>query len=198
MEISSDRHGDVLTRGTGPLRTLAVGAGVGLLFGLVVGGTLGRVFMRILFLAREENRGFETAMGAIIGDLTGGGTAFIYIFGAIAGVVLGLADVAGRTLLPSGVRLRVIVFTLGTTAFMLGQITRGNQDDFALLPVTVSLILIVVSVALTAAPVPWLVERFAPDRDRAPGRLARGVVMVGMVSFALFAVSGVVTAYSVL
>ena len=177
-------------------RNLAIGAGVGFVVGLVVGGTVGRVFMRILFLAREENTGFTTAMGAIIGDFTGGGTAFIYIFGAIAGVALGLAYAAGRTLLPSGTRLRVIVFTLGATAFMLGQIVRGNREDFAVLPVTPSLLLIVVSVALTAAPVPLLMERLAPDRERTPGRLARGVVMLGMAGFALFAVSGIVIAYS--
>lgn len=79
---------------------------------------------------------------------------------------------------------------------MLGQITRANRDDFALLPVTFSLLLIVVSVALTAAPVPLLIERFAPDRERAPGRLARGVVILGMIGFALFAATGVVIAYS--
>jgi len=178
------------------LRNLAIGAGVGFVVGLVVGGTVGRIFMRILFLTEEDNNGFVTAMGAVIGDLTGGGTAFIYIFGAIAGIALGLAYTAGRTLLPSGTRLRVIVFTLGTTAFMLGQIVRGNREDFALLPVTLSLLLIVVSVALTAAPVPLLVERLAPDRERAPGRLARAVVVLGMTGFALFAVSGVVMAYS--
>ena len=177
-------------------RNLAIGAGVGFVVGLVVGGTVGRIFMRILFLAREDNSGFVTAMGAVIGDLTGGGTVFIYIFAAIAGTALGLAYTAGRTLLPSGTRLRVIVFTLGTTAFMLGQIVRGNREDFALLPVTFSLLLIVVSVALTAAPVPLLVERLAPDRERAPGRLARAVVVLGMTGFALFAVSGVVMAYS--
>ena len=177
-------------------RNLAIGAGVGFAVGLVVGGTVGRIFMRILFLTEEGNSGFETAMGAIIGDFTGGGTAFIYIFGAIAGVVLGLAYTAGRTLLPSGVRLRAIVFTLGTTAFMVGQIVRGNREDFALLPVTLSLLLIVVSVALTAAPVPLLVERLAPDRERTPGRLARAVVVLGMTGFALFAVSGVMMAYS--
>jgi len=177
-------------------RNLAIGAGVGFAVGLVVGGTVGRIFMRILFLAEEDNNGFVTAMGAVIGDLTGGGTAFIYIFGAIAGIALGLAYTAGRTLLPSGTRLRMIVFTLGTTAFMLGQIVRGNREDFALLPVTLSLLLIVVSVAVTAAPVPLLVERLAPDVERTPGRLARGVVAVGMTAFALFAVSGIVIAYS--
>jgi hypothetical protein len=196
-DIPRAENGAVKPRRAGPLRAVAVGAGVGLLLGLVVGGTLGRIFMRILFLAREENRGFETAMGALIGDLTGGGTAFVYVFGAIAGVVLGVAYVAGRVLLPSGIRSRTVVFTLGTTAFMLGQIARGNEEDFSLLPVTASLILIAVSVALTAAPVPWLVERFAPDRQRAPGRLARSVVALTMTVLALFAVSGVVLAYSV-
>ncbi len=178
------------------IRNLAIGAGVGFAVGLVVGGTVGRVFMRILFLIDEENLGFATAMGAIIGDFTREGTSGIYGFAAIAGVALGLAYAAARTLLPSRVRLRVIVFTLGTTAFMVGQITRANRDDFSMLPVTFSLLLIVVSVALTAAPVPLLVERLAPDRERTPGRLARGVVVLGMTGFALFAASGVAIAYS--
>lgn len=177
-------------------RNLAIGAGVGFVVGLVVGGTVGRIFMRILFLAQEENIGFQTAMGAIIGEFTRHGTLGVYGFAAIAGVALGLAYAVARTLLPSSVRLRVIVFTLGTTAFMLGQIVRSNRDDFAILPVTFSLLLIVVSVALTAAPVPLLMERLAPDRERAPGRLARGVVVLGMAGFALFAVSGIVIAYS--
>ncbi len=179
------------------LRNLAIGAAVGFAVGLVVGGTLGRVFMRVLFLAREDTLGFETAMGAIIGDFTSGGTTTIYAFGAIAGVALGIAYAVGRTLLPSGTRLRTIFFTLGTTAFMLGQIIRGNREDFTLLPVTLSLILIVGSVALTAAPVPLLVERFAPDRKRSPGRLAQGVVLLGMSGFGAFAVTGVAMAYAV-
>jgi hypothetical protein len=58
------------------------------------------------------------------------------------------------------------------------------------------LILIVVSIAITAAPVPLLIERLAPDRERNPGRVARGVVMIGMTGFALFAVTGIVMAYS--
>jgi hypothetical protein len=178
------------------LRSVAVGFAVGFGVGLVVGGTLGRIFMRLIFLAREDALGFETAMGAIVGEFTGNGTAAIYAFGAIAGVALGLAYVLGRTLLPSGTRVRTIVFTLGTTAFMLGQIVRGNREDFSILPVTLSLVLIVGSVALTAAPVPFLVERLAPDRKRSPGRVAQGVVLLGMTGFAVFAVTGVVLAYT--
>ena len=117
------------------LRTLAIGAGVGLVVGIVVGGTVGRIFMHILFLVNDGNEGFETAMGAIIGDLTSGGTGSIYVFAAIAGVALGIAYTVGRTLLPSRTGLRTAVFTIGTTAFMLGQIGRSNRADFAILTV---------------------------------------------------------------
>jgi|APDOM4702015118_1054815.scaffolds.fasta_scaffold40917_3 hypothetical protein len=176
-------------------RSLAVGAGVGLIVGLVVGGTLGRAFMRILFLAREDTLGFTTAMGAVVGEFTRD-TAAIYGFAAIAGVALGVGYAIGRVLLPSGTRLRAIVFVLGTTAFMLGQIVRGNREDFSVLPVTLSLLLVVSSVALTAAPVPLLVERFAPDRERKPGRLAQGVALLGLTGFLAFAVTGVAIAYT--
>ena len=179
------------------LRSLVIGATVGFAVGLVVGGTLGRVFMRILFLAREDALGIPTAMGAIVGEFTGGGTTAIYAFGAIAGIALGVAYTVGRrTLLPSGTTLRTILFTLGTTAFMLGQIVRGNREDFSFLPVTLGLVLIVGSVALTAAPVPLIVERLAPDRARRPGRLTQGIVAIGLTGFAVFAVTGIMIAYA--
>ena len=88
------------------------------------------------------------------------------------------------------------MFTLGTTAFMLGQIVRGNREDFTFLPVTLSLLLVGGSVALTAAPVPILVERLAPDGHRQPGRLAHGVVVLGMTGFAVFALTGIMVAYA--
>ncbi len=178
------------------LRNLAIGAGVGFAVGVVVGGTLGRVFMRIVFLAEHDALGIQTAMGAIVGEFTRGGTAAIYVFAAFAGVALGLAYAIGRTLLPPRTRLRTIVFTLGTTAFMLGQIVRGNREDFTFLPVTLSLLLVVGSVALTAAPVPILVERLAPDDNRQPGLLAYSVVALGMTGFAVFALTGIMIAYA--
>lgn len=178
------------------LKSLAVGAAVGLVVGLIVGGTLGRVFMRILFLAEEDTLGLRTAMDAVIGEFTRTGTTTIYAFGAIAGVPLGLAYTAGRALLPSGTRVRTIIFTSGTTAFMLGQIVRGNREDFAILPVTLSLLLIVGSVALTAAPVPLLIERFAPDRKRSPGRISHSVVLLGMGGFAVYGLTGIGFAYA--
>ena len=177
-------------------RSVLSGAAVGLAVGLVVGGTLGRVFMRVLFLAREDTLGFQTAMGAIVGEFTGPGTLAIYVFGAFSGIALGVAYALGRTLLPSGTAIRTAIFTLGATSFMLGQIVRGNREDFAVLPVTLSLALIVGSVALTAAPLPLLVERVAPDRERRPGRLTGALVALGMCGFAAFAATGITIAYA--
>ena len=178
------------------LRSLATGAAVGLGVGFVVGGTLGRIFMRILFLSREDTRGFETAMGAIVGDLTGGGTLFICAFGAVMGLGLGLAYVCLRAFVPSRGWWRGSLFVYSATGLMLGLLVRVNRDDFAILPVTLSLFLIVASVAVTAVPVPILVERFAPGHDRSPGPVARAAVGVGAVAIAVFAATAIATAYS--
>lgn len=172
-------------------RNVAVGLAVGLVVGAVVGGTLGRVFMRLLFLAREENRGFVTAMGAVVGDVSAPGTAFIYVFGAAFGVLLGVAYAVGRTTLPPRLVVRTALFTLAATAVMLGQITRGNLEDFEFLPILTSLALIAGTVALTAAPVPLLVERLAPDRPRRRGPAAHGAVVLTLAGATVYAVTGV-------
>jgi hypothetical protein len=179
------------------LRSLAIGGAVGFAAGLVVGGTLGRVFMRILFLARKDTLGLETAMGAIIGDFTAGGTFVICVFGAVFGLGLGLAYVVLRALLPSRGPWRQSVFVLASSGLMLGVVIFANREDFAVLPVTLSLLLIVGSVALTALPVPVLVERFAPDRDRSPGRRAHAAVGLGMAGITVFAALAVASAYAV-
>jgi hypothetical protein len=178
-------------------RSLAIGAGVGFGVGLVVGGTLGRVFMRLLFLARQDRSDLETAMGAIIGELTVGGTLAIAGFGAIAGMALGLAYVAVRGLLPGRLAWRTTLFVLGSTAFLLGIIVQTNLEDFGLLPVTLSLLLTAGSVALTALPVPPLVERFAPDRTRRPGPVAHAVVGFGMIAFLAFSAIAIAAAYAI-
>jgi hypothetical protein len=178
------------------LKNLAVGAVVGLAVGFVVGGALGRVFMRLLFLTRKDTLGFETAMGAIIGQFTAGGTVFICIFGAFLGLLLGVAYVAARVLMPLSLWRREVSFVAATCGLMLGLLVRVNRDDFAVLPVTLSLLLIVGSVLVTALPVPFLVERFAPDRERRPGSAARRVRALGAVAIVVYAASGIALAYS--
>jgi hypothetical protein len=178
------------------LRTLAIAGLVGVGVGLVVGGMTGRIFMRLLFLMRRDTLGLETAMGAVIGEVTAGGTVFIAIFGAFFGLAVAVAYVCVRAHLPSGLWWREAVFVLGTSAAMLGLIVRLNRDDFYFLPITASLALILAAVALAAAPVPYLIERFAPDRPRRPGRLARGVVSAGLLATIGYAVTGIVGVYA--
>lgn len=179
------------------MRSLGVGALVGLAVGFVVGGALGRIFMRLVFLAREDALGLETAMGAIVGDLTAGGTLFIGVFGAFVGVALGIAYVVVRPLLSSRLLWRELVFVAGVSAMLLRLIVDENLDDFAFLPVTISLVLVLGSVALTALPVPILVERFAPDRERRPGPVAHAVVGVGLVAVTISAVLAAASAYAI-
>jgi hypothetical protein len=135
-------------------------------------------------------------MGAIIGDFTAGGTLFICIFGAIMGGGLGIAYACFRRFLPSGLWRRELVFVGGASALMLGLLTRINLDDFAVLPVTLSLFLTAGSVALTAAPVPILVDRLAPDRPRSAGTVANAFVGLGLLASAVFAATGVALAYA--
>lgn len=179
------------------LRSIAAGAGVGFVVGAVVGGTLGRLLMRLVFLAEQDARGFTTAMGAIVGELTRTGTEGVYGFAGIAGAVLGAAYGVGRTLLPSRTGLRTAIYVTGVGAFMLGQIAFANRDDFAFLPVTSSLALVAGAAGLAAVPVPALVERLAPDRERHPGPLALALVVVCMAAFLTFAALGVRAAYGV-
>jgi len=179
------------------VRSLLTGAAVGLVVGFVVGGILGRIFMRILFRAREDTLGFSTAMGALIGDFTAGGTLFIGIAGAIFGVALGIGYACVRALMPSRWWWRELVFVIGATGLLLGRIVDDNRDDFSLLPVTLSLVLIVGSVALTAIPVPILMERFAPDRERHPGVVAHAVVGLGLIAVGVYATSAIASAYAV-
>ncbi len=178
------------------LRSLAAGAGAGLIVGIVIGGTLGRVFMRLVFLARRDTLGVETAMGAVIGEFTRGGTGAIYAFAGFAGVALGAAYAATRAVLPQETRARTTIFTTGTTAFMLGQIVLSNREDFTLLPVTLSLLLIAISVALTAAPIPLIVEWLTPDHRHHRGRFAHALVFLGMSAFVVFGSYGILTAYT--
>ncbi len=179
-------------------RRFLIGATAGLVIGLVVGGTLGRVYMRLVFLAEDDSLGFPTAMGAIVGTFSTDGTIAIGVFGAIAGTALGLSYAAAGLLLPPGVLARTTIFVVGTTAFLTGQIVRANEDDFAILPVTLSLALTATAVALTALPLPWVVERLVPVRRKSwRPYLSRTVVAVGMAGTIAYGVSGIVIAYSV-
>lgn len=170
---------------------------MGFAVGLVVGGTLGRLFMRLLFLARRESESLETALGATIGDFTAGGTFFIAVFGAGVGLGVGLIYVAVRRLLPHRLLWREALFVTWTSLLMFGIVVRMNLEDFGLLPPTLSLALTGGAIVLTAAPIPLVVERVAPDRLRTPTMASRVVVALALAVVLAFAVTAVVDAYQV-
>ena len=82
--------------------------------------------MRIVFLAQDDAIGLvdPPTLGAIAaGDFAEWRRGGHLLLGRFAGVAFSASPSAvGRALLPSGVLGRTIVFTLGTTAFMVGQI----------------------------------------------------------------------------
>ena len=82
------------------------------------------------------------------------------------------------------------------SASVFGLLVRVNRDDFRLFPVTLGLLLILASVVLTAAPVPYLVERLAPGRERRPGPVAHGAVALGPTGAIAYAALGVSAVYS--
>jgi hypothetical protein len=179
------------------LRSLAIGGAVGFAVGLVVGGTLGRLFMRLLFLARRESEGLETALGAIIGDFTAGGTFFIAVFGAGVGLGAGIVYVAVRRRLPHRLLWREALFVTWMSLLMFGIVVRMNLEDFGLLPPTLSLALTGGAIVLTAAPIPLVIERAAPDRLRTPTMASRVVVALALAVVLVYAVTAVVDAYQV-
>ena len=179
------------------LRSFAIGGAVGLTVGFVVGGVLGRVFMRLLFVARRESEGFETALGAIVGDFTTGGTVFIAVFGGGIGLLTGLGYVVCRRLLPPRLLWREVLFVLLVSLLLFGIVVRQNLEDFGILPPTLALALTAGAIALTAVPIPLLIERLAPDRARSPGAVSRLVLAGAFVAVLVLAVRAAVDAYRV-
>ena len=64
--------------------------------------TLGQVFMRIVFLAKQDALGFQTAMGALVGEFTSGERSRSYISARPLTRDTASTDEVGRTLLPTG------------------------------------------------------------------------------------------------
>ena len=179
------------------VRSVAAGAGVGAAIGCVLGGTIGRVYMHAAFRTNERAELVTTAAGATVGETTLAGTAGVYAAGLLAGLVLGLAYVAVRMLLPGSRRLRTTLYTVGAAAGAGALVVGDAKADFAFLPPGPALVLIFSGMALTALPIPAAVDRLAPDRERHPGTLAALAVGLGIALLTAFAVYQAISAIGV-
>ena len=173
---SAEQHGGEFASWRADVRVLAwwlaLGAGVGALAGLVVGGVGGRVLMLILRLQNPEASGVTTDAGFRIGRITLAGSLTLAVLTAAAGALAGIAYVLLRTGLPRAARIPLATALAG----VLGGVIFLDPDGLDLrilepLPLAVAgfIALPAISGLLTAV----LVERFGRRGPRS-ARVARG------------------------
>jgi hypothetical protein len=102
--------------------------------GLLVGGVGSRAVMRIAAMAAPEARGAVTEAGAVVGDITLGGTLALMVFAGVGSALLG----AGAYLLlgpwlPRETVARGLVFGLTLLALMGPAVIDPANADFVIL-----------------------------------------------------------------
>jgi hypothetical protein len=107
-------------------------AGVGA--GMLAAGAGGRLVMRVLALTSPEVHGATTEVGAVIGDVTLGGTlGFVFFVGLLTGLFSGLVGALLLPLLPRG---RAGGLALGAALLVLAgsrvEPLRADNFDFVL------------------------------------------------------------------
>ena len=143
--------------------------------------------MRLVLVADSHIRGFETAAGAIVGDVTTAGTMVVYAAGLVAGSAVGVAYWLSRPFLPEHGVWRAGIATLAATLLGTALVMSDGRADFAFVPEAASVVLIAVAFALTALAVIVAVDRLTPPRRHAAPRVAVPVVAVVLVALAVLA-----------
>ena len=123
-------------------------AGVGA--GLLAAGAGGRLAMRLLAVTSPEVRGSTTEAGAVIGDITVGGTlGFVVFVGVAAGLLTAAVYALLYPLLPRGLAGGVV---LGAVLLVLAgsrlEPLRADNFDFALVTPTWLAVLVFAVLAL--------------------------------------------------
>jgi len=111
-------------------RIIGVGAAAGLVAGFIAGGVGSRLAMRVVAVVADSRfDGVLTENGEVVGEITIGGTAFLFVFGSVIGLLGGIVYVAVRPWLPGGSPLRGPLFGLLLLA-MLGSVVVDGGFDF--------------------------------------------------------------------
>lgn len=165
-------------------RTLAIGALSGALAGVVIGGGLGRLTMRLLAATSPAARGGVTDAGAVVGRISLSGTLELAGFTTGAGLTAGLVYLVMRRALPVSASGRIGGFAV-FAGVVVGAAFVGGSDSFDFtrlqphwLAVTAFVLLPAAGGAATAALVEWA--------ERARSRPSR-VPTVALVAAALLA-----------
>lgn len=159
------------------LRTTIVTVVAGGASGLVAGGILGRLGMRLLALTSPSiAQGRLTDDAARVGQFTPGGSAGLALGLAAAGAVLAPAYLLMRRVLPASRAMRVGGSALLTGAVGGALLVHDHPSfDYSILePAWLAVLLFVAVPATYGALLAYLVESFTrPDPPRFPGLVSR-------------------------
>lgn len=168
--------------------------------GLIAGGILGRLAMRLLALTSPEiAQGRLTDDAARVGRLTLGGSVSLALSLTVAGALVGLAYLLVRRVLPDSRALRVCGSALITGAVGGALLVHDHPSfDYSILqPAWLAVVLFVAVPAAYGAVLAYLVESFArrdpPRFAGAASRLWHGrvVTVTGTVAYWGFVAWGV-------
>ena len=163
---------------------LGMGAFGGIAAGILVGGIVNRLIMRILAMLNEEKAGVMTENGNITGEITAGGTLGLIIFvGIITGVVGGLIYVLVRRWLPGSGLLKGVAYGLVLLCWFGTLVFDPDNFDFALFgPKQLSVGLFALLFPLFGVAASLFVERF--DRYVPPLFMRSYITVLGYLVIA--------------
>jgi hypothetical protein len=155
-------------------RSMAAATIGGALSGLLIGGVLGRLAMRLLAATSPaQAQGGITDDNAVVGTISAAGTVALALFTVQGGAIGGLILLLARRVLPASRRARsacsgLLTGALGGAAFVHGH---GSFDFTELRPVPLAVIAFVALPLLYGLLVPALVDALDGWAQRGPGWL---------------------------
>lgn len=162
-----------------------------LIAGILVGGSGGRLVMRLSAIAADDSRvGMLTDNGNRVGAITGEGTVALMLFvGLSSGLAMGIFLFALRTVLPR----RALPLTVSLVALGLGSgivIDPGNPDFTILGNRSLNVAMFIALFPLFGCMAVWVAERFDTWLERPPLVRLAPLTLVGTVISAGLGVLG--------
>jgi len=146
------------------LRRIGIGALMGAVSGLVVGGIGGRLFMFVLAQLNPDATGARSDDGFEMGRFTASGTTNLLLVTTIIGVVGGLAFLALRGLRFGPTWFRVLSMPVGGTVVVGSTLVHSDGVDFTLLePAWLAVTMTLAVPFLYTLLLAWLVDRRLGD-----------------------------------
>jgi hypothetical protein len=162
-------------------RTLATGIIAGGAAGVLVGGFGSRLAMRVMAMTTPEAAGRVTDFGARIGEITYGGTLFLFIAGFYLGAIGGMAYLAMRSRLPGRGWRKGLLFGSILLVLSGALLVSSSNPDFRILhPAGLAVAMFLALPLLFGLVLPLLVGLVMPRvaAFRHPVVLGIGVVVV--------------------